>query len=679
MTMSQKSSSEENTTYDDEKQQLRRRHGSHDTLSENDSRRSSRSNTKSNTKPKTHRKKSLVNFAPLNTPLHNRLETMGVIWHCLSIPFFVSLFLLAISLGWIIWIFVILPYLIWWYFFDLHTPTNGKTVYRVKDWMKNIIIWKWFVNYFPISVHKACEFEPTFTQMLVDDNEGNDDEEDLISEDSRTLIDKLFKTLGLRKRLNDSDSHNVLDTSSSDKKYDKALKYKKECTGPRYIFGYHPHGVISMGVMGAFATNVIRNEPFQPPFSFLKPFFHYPSKYTRLLPGIGNIFLLTLTTQFTLPFYRDYLMGLGLTSASYKNIKSLINNGDNSVCLVVGGAQESLLNTMVSPRSRIGNGYKNDETDDGEDESEPMVKEYNPKEVQHSMKEQMDKDLGEKKQESSESDNNLDTEEGQTKLSEKLNKTEIDNANQTEENKNKNLNDHNGTETEKSGESEEKESQCEDSVNPRQIQLVLNKRKGFVKLAIELGNVCLVPTFGFGEADIFRIANPKPGSLGSKFQEWMKATFQFTVPFFSARGVFIYDFGFLPFRNPIDICMGEPIYVPSGLIADYKLKHPGFDSDEEVEQKDRQKREGEEEDETDSEKKDKKDSKEKDEKDSKKKSKKDSKTKDKKDSKKRDKKIKIPSEILNHYHKLYVDGLKKVYEENKGKFGYEDVELIIIE
>ena len=115
--------------------------------------------------------------------------------------------------------------------------------------------------------------------------------------------------------------------------------------------------------------------------------------------------------------------------------------------------------------------------------------------------------------------------------------------------------------------------------------------------------------------------------------------------------------------------MGEPIYVLSGLIADYKLKHPGFDSDEEVEQKNKQKKEYEKEDETDSKKKDKKDSKKKGKKD----------FEDKKDSKKREKKIKIPSEILNHYHKLYVDGLKKVYEENKGKFGYEDVELIIIE
>ncbi|CUM55654.1 uncharacterized protein AC631_02867 [Debaryomyces fabryi] len=664
--MSQSSFSEEHTTPGDKKKQLRRRHGSSDSPTENGSRRSSRSSTKSNSKPKTQRKKSFVNFAPLNTPLQNRLETMGVIWHCLSIPFFVSLFLLAISLGWIIWIFIILPYFIWWYWFDFHTPTNGKIVYRVKDWMKNIIIWEWFVNYFPITVHKACELEPTFTQMLVDDHEGNDDEEDLISEDSRTLIDKLFKRLGLRKRLNDTDSHNILDTTSSDKKSGKSLKYKKVSTGPRYIFGYHPHGVISMGVMGAFATNVIRNEPFQPPFRFLKPFFHDPSKYTRLLPGVGNTFLLTLTTQFTLPFYRDYLMGLGLTSASYKNIKSLINNGDNSVCLVVGGAQESLLNNMVSPRSRIGIGYKNDESDQSEnDETEPIVKEYNPNEVQHySMKKQLVKDI-EVEKESSESESNLDNEKGEKNLesqdiSEEHPGSETVYNQSDNERPNENFDGHNGTEAEKSDQVEESSSLDKESAGPRQIQLVLNKRKGFVKLAIELGNVSLVPTFGFGEADIFRISNPKPGSLGSKFQEWMKSTFQFTVPFFSARGVFIYDFGFLPFRNPIDICMGEPIYVPSGLIADYKLKHPGFDSDDEESEQ--------------------KDTREKGDKDAGKKGNgTDSKKKNKKDSKKREKKVKIPSEILNHYHKLYVDGLKKVYEENKSKFGYEDVELIIIE
>ena len=82
-----------------------------------------------------------------------------------------------------------------------------------------------------------------------------------------------------------------------------------------------------MGAIGLFGTNALRNEPYEPLHKWLKPFFHDPSKFEPLFPGIGQIFALTLTTQFTIPFYRDYLMSLGLSSASAKNIKSLINNG----------------------------------------------------------------------------------------------------------------------------------------------------------------------------------------------------------------------------------------------------------------------------------------------------------------------------------------------------------------
>ena len=99
----------------------------------------------------------------------------------------------------------------------------------------------------------------------------------------------------------------------------------------------------------------------------------------------------------------------------------------------------------------------------------------------------------------------------------------------------------------------------------REVKLILNKRKGFVKLAIELGNVALVPTFAFGEADVYRLVQPSPTSMMYKFQKWMKGIFLFTIPLFSARGVFIYDYGLLPFRNPINICVGKPIYIPLEL------------------------------------------------------------------------------------------------------------------
>lgn len=502
-----------------------------------------------------------INIAPLNTPLHRRLETFSVMWHTVSIPFFCSLFCFLIYMGWVYWVCIILPYFIWFYGFDLHTPTTGKVVYRVRDWMRNLILWEWFVNYYPIKIHKTCELEPTFTTELVE-TEAPDDEADLISEDSRTFIDRFFKFFGLSKRLNDSDASNILpalDVDSSENDESNAVKrFRKLPGGPRYIFGYHPHGVISMGVMGLFATNAIRNQPFKPPSRFLRFLFHDTSKHKELFPGIGHIFPLTLTTQFTIPFLRDYLLALGLTSASAKNIKSIINNGDNSVCIVVGGAQESLLNDMVGQDMRVGIGYK------GNCENEIASKRDKEK---------------------------------------------------------------------------------------RQIKLVLRRRKGFVKLAIELGNVSLVPTFAFGEADVYRITKPKKGSIFDKFQGWLKRMFLFTLPFFSARGVFFYDFGFLPYRTPINICTGRPVYVPSGLLDEANKQDSDFKKEKKEESKPPVERLtsltslinlG-------------------------------------KKKKPRRSRPHIPQHILDHYHGLYIEELKKLYYENKDKYGYGDVELEIIE
>ena len=526
--------------------------------------------------PQKHERPKYINVAPLNIPIRRRLEMVGIIWHTICIPTFVSLFFLTLSLGPFAWVGVILPYFLWWYLIDLHTPTNGKVAYRSRDWMKNFIVWDWFVDYFPIRVHKSWELEPTVSDVIIEDDVVPDDEEDLISEQSRTGVDKLFKFLGLRKRLND-DSDASSQCSLLQESLSTRRKVKRMSTGPRYIFGYHPHGVISMGVFGTFATNALRNEPYEPPLRLLKPFFHDSSKGERLFPGIGTVFPLTLTTQFIVPYYRDYILGMGLTSASAKNIKSLISNGDNSICVVVGGAQESLLNDMVAATTVPGRYGKSNLPNDSDTDSE-----FDP----------------------------------QRKIEENKEETGV-----------------------------------------KKIELVLNKRKGFVKIAIELGNVSLVPTFGFGEADIYRITKPKPGSFGEMFQSWMKRTFQFTVPFFSARGVFIYDFGFLPYRNPINVCFGRPIHIPAGLLDQYK--EPETEKDE----------------------------KEKDEKTSSSSLKTNKRqpsisnlfkfSKGKQPSKR--KRVSVPQEILDHYHKLYIDELKRVFEENKHKYGYGDVELHIVE
>ena len=135
-------------------------------------------------------------MAPLNIPLSHRLETLGWFGIVLVFPFYLLVFM--ISLGLFGWIVIVLPYFIWWYGFDLHTPTNGKVAYRYRNSMKNFIIWDWFVRYFPIKVYKSVELEPTFKEVFGRETESSedDDEQDLVSERSRTLVDKVFKFLG---------------------------------------------------------------------------------------------------------------------------------------------------------------------------------------------------------------------------------------------------------------------------------------------------------------------------------------------------------------------------------------------------------------------------------------------------------------------------------------------------
>ncbi|KKA01301.1 Diacylglycerol O-acyltransferase 1 [Hanseniaspora uvarum DSM 2768] len=86
-----------------------------------------------------------------------------------------------------------------------------------------------------------------------------------------------------------------------------------------YIFGYHPHGIAALASFGLSNNGCGFQEQF---------------------PGI-NMSLLTLTNNFQLPFYREYLLMSGLSSVSKKNITKLLQNY-TSICLVPGGAKESL-------------------------------------------------------------------------------------------------------------------------------------------------------------------------------------------------------------------------------------------------------------------------------------------------------------------------------------------------
>lgn len=89
-----------------------------------------------------------------------------------------------------------------------------------------------------------------------------------------------------------------------------------------YIFGYHPHGIISLGAFCNFATEA--------------------TGFEEKFPGI-DLRLLTLSANFRIPFYGLYISLLGLCDASKESCNYVLSKGKgNSIMLVLGGAKESL-------------------------------------------------------------------------------------------------------------------------------------------------------------------------------------------------------------------------------------------------------------------------------------------------------------------------------------------------
>ncbi|WVW79500.1 hypothetical protein I302_101469 [Kwoniella bestiolae CBS 10118] len=89
-----------------------------------------------------------------------------------------------------------------------------------------------------------------------------------------------------------------------------------------YLFGYHPHGIIGMGAFATFATE--------------------GTNFSEYFPGIKP-HLLTLESNFKIPFYRDILMAHGICSVAKKSCANILSQGPGTaIAIVVGGATESL-------------------------------------------------------------------------------------------------------------------------------------------------------------------------------------------------------------------------------------------------------------------------------------------------------------------------------------------------
>jgi len=92
------------------------------------------------------------------------------------------------------------------------------------------------------------------------------------------------------------------------------------------------------------------------------------------------------------------------------------------------------------------------------------------------------------------------------------------------------------------------------------IRLVLKHRKGFIKMAIRNG-ADLVPSFSFGETEIYSQVSNTEGTFLRNFQEIVKQLTGVAPCFFNGRGIIQYSFGLMPKANPIYVVVGSPIKV----------------------------------------------------------------------------------------------------------------------
>ncbi|KAK9454836.1 diacylglycerol acyltransferase-domain-containing protein [Dipodascopsis uninucleata] len=355
---------------------------------------------------------------------------MLIFSHTVALPYCVGLFFLMLGFfpSWPL----LIVYVFYAYFYDQSVATGDITLRR-SQFIRRLPLFRLYCDYFPIRIHRETILEPTFPDHL---REPSSTLETWIARifHMKAAIEVSLRNGKIVKSTSSNESETTKGALNEDittipqqiqpGEIEKKEESNNEITnlGPRYVFGYHPHGIVGLGAFGAIGTE--------------------GAGWENLFPGIP-VSLLTLETNFHLPFYREYLLSLGIASVSRKSCTALLKH-NQSICIVVGGAQEALLSV------------------------------------------------------------------------------------------------------------------------PGSIELILKKRKGFVKLAMSTpgGRTNLVPILSFGENDLYEQIKGDESSLLYKTQTLIKKFFGFTLPLMHARGIFNYDFGLMPYRRPVNLVVGNPIPVP---------------------------------------------------------------------------------------------------------------------
>lgn len=99
-----------------------------------------------------------VEFAPLNVPLHRRLQTSAVLFLTLCILFggFAWTWLCAYLLLYTNFYWLPLLYMAW-YVYDFKTPKRGG---RQSHWVRSWRIWSYVRDYYPVKLVKTAELDP---------------------------------------------------------------------------------------------------------------------------------------------------------------------------------------------------------------------------------------------------------------------------------------------------------------------------------------------------------------------------------------------------------------------------------------------------------------------------------------------------------------------------------------
>jgi len=89
---------------------------------------------------------------------------------------------------------------------------------------------------------------------------------------------------------------------------------------------------------------------------------------------------------------------------------------------------------------------------------------------------------------------------------------------------------------------------------PNTMRLILQKRRGFAKLALQTG-AALVPVLGFGENELYKTVQFKKGTWCRRVQEALQARLGFALPLFCGR----LWMPLLPRRSPVFTVVGAPV------------------------------------------------------------------------------------------------------------------------